>query len=248
MNSSGELVGINTAIFSTNGGYMGIGFAIPSNMAKSVMNSIIKTGKVTRGWMGVSIQNLTPELATSLGIKESKGALVSGVESGSPADQAGVKRGDLVIALNGEKIEDSTALRNQVAANAPKTKVELRVIRKGKEMTLAMTLSERQEKKIPQKTEYNNLLNGITIQELTPSLRQRLALPPEIAGVVITDLSPDNPAHGLLLPNDVIEEVNRQPIKGAQDYEEAVAKIGEKDAILLLIYRNGGSVYMTITP
>ncbi len=248
VNSSGELVGINTAIFSTNGGYMGIGFAIPSDMAKSVMNSIIKTGKVTRGWMGVSIQNLTPELATSLGIKESKGALVSGVESGSPADQAGVKRGDLVIALNGEKVEDSTALRNQVAANAPKTKVELRVIRNGKEMTLAMTLSERQEKKIQQKTEYNNLLNGITIQELTPSLRQRMALPPEITGVVITDLSPDNPAHGLLLPNDVIEEVNRQPIKGAQDYEEAVSKIGEKDAILLLIYRNGGSVYMTITP
>ena len=119
VNGRGELVGINTAIFSTSGGYMGIGFAIPSDMAKSVMDSIIKHGKVIRGWLGVSIQNLTPDLAKSLGIKETEGALIAGVENSSPADKAGLKRGDLITEMNGKKITDATTLRNVVASMAP---------------------------------------------------------------------------------------------------------------------------------
>ena len=248
VNTSAELVGINTAIFSTSGGYMGIGFAIPSDMAKTVMDSIIKHGKVIRGWMGVSIQNLTPELAKSLGIKETEGALVSGVEKGSPADKAGLKRGDLVIELSGKKVVDSTSLRNMVSASSPGTKLEVKIVRDGKEQTIPITLGEFKEKKVVKKTEYNNVLRGVTVQELIPSLRDKLNLPENLNGVVVTNISSDSPTQGLLQQGDVIQEVNREPIQSAQDYDQAVGKIGDKDAVLLLIYRDGGSIYLTIKP
>jgi serine protease Do len=248
VNEDGELVGINTAIFSTSGGYMGIGFAIPSDMARTVMTSIIEHGRVIRGWLGVSIQNLTPELAKSLGIKETEGALISGVESNSPADKAGLKRGDLIIGLGGKKITDSTGLRNMVSGMAPGAKVDIRILRDGKEQTLSATLGEFKERKVVKKTEYENILKGITIQELTPSLRDKLNLPENLNGVVITAMSSDSPAQGALQPNDVIQEVNRHAIQSAQDYDQVVSKIGEKDTVLLLIYRDGGSVYLTLKP
>jgi serine protease Do len=248
VNSSGELVGINTAIFSTSGGYMGIGFAIPSDMAKTVMDSIIKHGKVVRGWLGVSIQNLTPELAKSLGIKETEGALIAGIESQSPADKAGFKRGDLVTALDGKKIVDSTSLRNMVSATAPGKKVDFKIIREGKEQTITATLGEYKEKKIVKKTEYNNILKDVTVQELTPGIQDKLNLPENLTGVVITDVGQDSPAQGLLQPGDVIEEINKKTIRSVQDYDKAVSKLGENDSVLLLIYRDGGSVYITIRP
>jgi serine protease Do len=248
VNTSGQLVGINTAIYSTSGGYMGIGFAIPSDMAKTVMDSIIKHGKVIRGWLGVSIQDLTPDLARSFGIKETKGALVAGVEKDSPADKAGMKRGDLITAVNGEKIEDSTSLRNLVASIAPGTRTDIRIVRNGKEQTLAVTLGEYQEKRVVKKTEYDNVLRGVSVQELTPNLRDRLGLPDNVNGVVVTGVSPDLSNQGLLQPNDVIEEVNRTAIHTVQDYDHAVSRIGAKDTVLLLIYRDGGSVYLTIRP
>jgi serine protease Do len=246
VNSSGELVGINTAIFSTSGGYMGIGFAIPSDMAKTVMNSIIDHGKVVRGWLGVSIQNLTPEISKSLGIKETEGALIAGIENNSPADKAGFKRGDLVIALDGKKIVDSTSLRNMVSATPPGKKVDLKIVRDGKEQTIPVTLGEYKEKKIVKKTEYNNVLKDVTVQELTLGLRQKLNLPENLTGVVVTDVGQDSPAQGLLQPGDVIQEINKAAMVTAQDYDRAVSKLGEHDTVLLLIYRDGGSVYLTI--
>jgi serine protease Do len=248
VNTNGELVGINTAIFSTSGGYMGIGFAIPSDMARSVMDSIIKHGKVIRGWLGVSIQNLTPELAKSLGIKETAGALVAGVEKDSPADKAGLKRGDLIVQFGGKKAEDSTGLRNMVAGSAPGTKAEIKIVRDQKELTLTVTLGEFQEKKIAKKIEYNNVLRGITVQELTPSLRDRLGMPENVNGVIIANISEDSPAQETLQIHDVITEVNRRAITNISDYEQAVSKIGEKDSVLLLIYRDGASIYITIKP
>ena len=248
VNGRGELVGINTAIFSTSGGYMGIGFAIPSDMAKSVMDSIIKHGKVIRGWLGVSIQNLTPDLAKSLGIKETEGALIAGVENSSPADKAGLKRGDLITEMNGKKITDATALRNVVASMAPGAKADIKIIRSGKELTITAVLGEYKEKKIVKKTAYNNAFKGVTVQELTPSLRDKLNLPEGIAGVVVTDIASDSPSQGLLQVNDVIEEMNRKAVRSAQEYEAIVSKIGEHDTILLLIFRDGGSIYMTLKP
>ncbi len=248
VNASGELVGINTAIFSTSGGYMGIGFAIPSDMAKNVMESIIKSGKVVRGWLGVSIQDLTADLASSLGIKETTGALISGVEKGGPAEKAGLKRGDLVVGLNGKKVEDSTHLRNMVSATSPGTKIDIKIIRDGKEQVISVTLGEYSEKKIVKSTEYDNALKGVTVQELTRSLREKLDLPENVSGVVVTGVSRELGEQGLLRPNDVIQEVNRTAIQNVQDYDHAVSRIKAKEPILLLLFRSGGSFYLTIRP
>jgi serine protease Do len=247
VNGSGELVGINTAIFSTSGGYMGIGFAIPSDMAKTVMDSIIKHGKVIRGWLGVTIQDLTPDLAKSLGIKKTEGALVSGVEQDSPADKGGVKRGDLIVALNGKQTADSRSLRNMVAAVPPGTNVELTVVREGKEKTMTITLGEYTEsQKTRTTTAYDNALKGVTVQDLSTSVRSKLNIPEGVNGVVVTAVDPDAAGHIVLRPNDVIQEVNREALRSVRDYEHAVSKIKEKDVVLLLIYREGSSVYLTL--
>jgi Do/DeqQ family serine protease len=248
VNASGELIGINTAIYSTSGGYMGIGFAIPSDMAKVVLDNIIKHGKVIRGWLGVSIQDLTPDLAKGLGIKETAGALVSGVETGSPADKAGLKRGDLITGIDAKKIDDSTSLRNIIASTAPGTKVEVRIVRNGKEQTVTAVLGEYKEHAIAQKTEYDNALKGVSVQDLTPGLRSKLNIPDGVNGVVVTGVSPSLASQRLLQPNDVIEEVNRTALQNIQDYDQAVSRIHSKDTVLLLIYRDGGSVYLTIRP
>ncbi len=249
VNTNGELIGINTAIFSTSGGYMGIGFAIPSDMATTIMDSIIKNGKVIRGWLGVSTQALTPELAQTFKIKEQQtGALVSGVIANSPADKAGLKRGDLIIAVDGKPVADPVSLRNMVASLPPGTKIELKIIREGVEQSLSATLAELKDKTAAGKTEYKNSLKGVTVQELTPSLREKLDIPEDLNGVVVTDVGPDSPAAGLLQANDVIQEVNRKEIQSTQDFEQAVAKIGEKESMLLLVYRQGGSIYITVKP
>ncbi len=247
VNSSGQLVGINTAIFSTSGGYMGIGFAIPADMAKSVMDSIIKHGKVIRGWLGVSIQNLTPDLAKSFGLKEEKGALIAGVEKDSPADKGGLKRGDFVIALNGKPVEDVTTLRNMIAGTEPGKSVTLTVIRDQKQQTLTITLGELKERKMPaKKVDYDNALKGLTVQELSASLRDQAGLPEDLKGVMITGMAPDSPAQGILQPRDVIMQVDQAEIKSLADYEKVASKIKKHDTVLLLIYRGGASIYITI--
>ncbi len=192
VNTSGQLVGINTAIFSTSGGYMGIGFAIPMDMAKTVMDSIIKTGKVIRGWLGVSIQNITPDLAKSLGIKDTTGALVSGVMKNSPAEKAGIKRGDIITELDGKTVEDSRMLRNMVADNAPGKTVTVTVMRKDKKELLKVTLGEFQDTKVAKKADFDfdNLLKDVVVQDLTPDLRERLNIPADITGVVVSQIDP----------------------------------------------------------
>ena len=248
VNTNGEVVGINTAIFSTSGGYMGVGFAIPSDMAKTVMDSIIKHGKVIRGWLGVSIQDLTPDIAKSLGIKQQTGALVADVVKDSPAEKAGLKRGDVILSLDGKPVEDSTSLRNMVSAAAPGKTMELKIIREGKELSVVATLAEFKERTTVKKVEYNNVLKGITVQELNASLRDQINVPENMNGVVITDVGPDSPAQGILQAGDVVLEVNRHEIKNLKDYDQLASKIGEKDSVLLLIYREGGTIYITIRP
>ena len=248
VNTNGEVIGINTAIFSTSGGYMGIGFAVPSDMAKTVMESIIKQGKVIRGWLGVSIQDLTPELAKSLNIKEQSGALVADVLRESPAEKAGLKRGDVVKEFNKKPVENATTLRNMVSATAPGKSIEMKIVRDGKEQTLTVTPSEFKEKKAVKKIQYNNVLKGITVQELNTTIRDRMDLPSSATGVVITDIGQESPAQGILQPNDVILEVNRKEIGGLNDYDQIASKIGETDSVLLLIYREGGTIYITLRP
>ncbi len=248
VNSRGELVGINTAIFSTSGGYMGIGFAIPSNMAKSVMQSIVKYGKVIRGWLGVTIQRLTPELAKHFNIKEESGALVTDVMKDSPAAKAGFKRGDLIVEFMGRPVKDEINLRNMVANTPPGTVAEVKVIRKGKKMTLTVTLGEFPETLEASRGEYGNLLRGVYVQELTPELRSTLDIPEKVSGVIVTNVEEDSPAAGVLRRNDVIQEINQKVIKGLKDYEKVVSEIKPDEGVLLLIYRAGGYIYVTIKP
>jgi serine protease Do len=248
VNIRGELVGINTAIFSTSGGYMGIGFAIPANMAKSVMQSIIKHGKVIRGWLGVTIQSLTPEVARHFDIKESTGALVTDVVKDSPAEKANLKRGDLIIELDGKAVKDSTALRNMVATITPGTEIKLKVVREGKEKVLTVTIGEFPEKVMARQGEYHNVLKGVHVQNLSPELRGNLGIPYKVQGVIITNVDEDSPAFNVLKRNDIIQEINRKAIKNIGDYENVVSRIGKQDSILLLIYRGGGYIYVTIRP
>ncbi len=250
VNTSGQLVGINTAIFSTSGGYMGIGFAIPTDMAKSVMDSIIKHGKVTRGWLGVSIQDLTPDLAKSLGIKETTGALVSGVMKDSPAGKAGLKRGDIITELDGKPVEDSRLLRNMVADNAPGKTVTVTVLRKDKKELLKVTLGEFQDAKAATKADFafDNLLKNVIVQDLTPEIRERINLPADITGVVVAQLAQDNPALNALQQGDVIMELERKPVANVKEYREVVSKIGPRDSVLMLIYRDGSTIFITLRP
>ncbi len=246
VSANGELVGINSAIFSTSGGYMGIGFAIPSDLADSVAQSIIKYGKVIRGWLGVTIQNLTPELAKSFGVEQGKGALVTDVMKNGPAWKAGLKRGDLIIEFDGKPVEDTTGLRNMVANTAPGKSVQAKVVRQGKEETLTVTVGEFPEKKTVAKVEHNNVLRGVQVQEITPDLRAALNIPADLEGVLVVTVSEESPSYGLVSKDDVIEEIDRKPVKGLKDYENIVSKIGPSDMVLLLLYRNGGHIYVTI--
>jgi Do/DeqQ family serine protease len=248
VDADGELVGINTAIFSTSGGYMGIGFAIPSDMANAVSQSILKYGRVVRGWLGLTVQDLTPGLAKSFKIKEEKGALVTDVTKNSPAEAAGFKRGDLIMNFGGKPVESSLSLRNMVVGTPPGRKVSVQVIRRGKELTLSVTLRELVEKREITKTEYDNVLKGVHVEELTPDIRASLNIPADVRGAVVAEISDESPAAEVLMKNDVIEEINRKPVSNLAEYEKLVSGIGPSDTVLLLIYRNGGYAYVTIAP
>ena len=248
VNTKGELVGINTAIFSTSGGYMGIGFAIPSSMAYTVMESIIQHGKVIRGWLGVTIQDLTPELAEQLNIKETKGSLVSDVVKGSPAEKAGFKRGDVIVDFDNKPVENSTVLKKRVAETPPDTTVQVKIIRDGKEKTLTVTLDVLPETVEIAKSEYSNAMKGVHIQDLTDEIRDNFNIPHKVKGVIVTAIEEDSPAFGVLRQGDVIQEINRKEIKNTKDYEAIVSILDTKNSVLLLIYRSGGYIYLTIKP
>lgn len=245
VNVRGELVGIPTAIFSTTGGYQGIGFAIPSNMAKVVMDSLLKTGRVVRGWLGVMIQPLTPELAKRLGLKEEKGALVSDVVEGGPADKAGIKGGDLIIEFDGKKVDNPSHLRNMVANTAPGSEVPLKIVREGKTETLKIRVTEQKPEEAAPAVQ--NILSGINVQELTASLKKDLGIPERIQGVIITNVEEESPAADVLRKEDIIMEVNRVKIKSMKDYKSAVSKIKADEGALLLIYRAGSVFYITLS-
>ena len=248
VNIHGELVGINTAIFSTSGGNVGIGFAIPSSMAQSVMESIIKHGKVVRGWLGVSIQDLTPELSKHFEIKQAKGTLIADVVKDSPAEKAGLKRGDLIIALNGEAVDDATSLRNVVAATLPGKTVHLKIIRDGKEKTMEVKLGELPAAMASRQSGYETVLSGVYVQDITPEIRSSLGIPQDVSGVIITNIENDSLAAEELRQRDVIQEVNKQTVRTAKDYSNVVSRIKADENVLLLVYRGGGYIYVTINP
>ena len=247
VNVKGELVGINTAIFSTSGGYQGIGFAIPSNMAKTVMESLIEKGKVIRGWLGVSIQAITPELARQFRLEKDYGTLVADVVEGSPAEKAGLMRGDVIIEFNGKKVDEPYILRNIVADTPPGTEAEMKVIRDGKVESLTVTITEIPAKAEKTPTVFRNALKGVSVQDLTPDIYRQLNLPEKIRGVVITDVESESPAETRLMPGDVILEINRRAISNIEDYEAIASKIKPDVEVLLLVFRRGSTIFVTIS-
>ncbi len=247
VNVKGELVGINTAIFSTSGGYQGIGFAIPSNMARAVMESLISRGKVIRGWLGVSIQSITPELAEQFGLEKDYGTLVADVIEDSPAEKGGLERGDVIISLNGDPVDEPYNLRNMVASTAPGEDVEFQVIREKELLTLKVTIGELPLEDQKVATEYKNALRGVSVQDLNPDIYRKLNIPEKIRGIVVTDVEPGSPAESRLMPGDVILEINRKATPSLDEYEAIVSKIITDKDILLLVFRRGSTTFVAIS-
>ncbi len=255
VNARGELVGINTAIFSRSGGYMGIGFAVPANMTRAVMDSLVKGGKVVRGWLGVSIQQVTPELAKQFGLSDTKGALVSEVIENSPAAAAGLQSGDIITALDGKAIEGPSMLRNLVARIAVGKIVKVDVLRDRKTISMNATVTE-QPKEMAQTEEESvqgegkgGALAGVEVRALTPEILRQLGLPAGSAGVVVAGVPPASPAEGAgLQPGDVITEINRQPVRNLVDFKRLTGKLGKKQNVLLYVNRQGRKLFIAIKP
>ena len=258
INLSGELVGINSQILSTTGGSIGIGFAIPSNMSKSVMEQLIKNGKVRRGMLGIDIQNITSDISENLDLKDAKGVLVSNVRKDSAAEKAGIKRGDLVTAINGEAVDDGNSLRNKVAGTQPGTEITLTILRNGKEQELKATLGEFEtqnaktdakspdQKSEAEKEESGKL--GLNLQPLTPEAAEKLKIPSEVKGVLVTGVDPSSPAGEKgIQRGDVIIEVNRELVSTLEDVRKALAKSDDKSA-LFLISRGGRTFFVLVKP
>jgi serine protease Do len=244
VNLKGEVIGINAAIIASG---QGIGFAIPSNMAKSVISQIREKGKVVRGWIGVSVQTITPEMAQAFGLKEAKGALVAEVVPGGPAEEAGIKRGDVIISFNGRTINRMSDLPFTVAETPVGKTAEIKVVRDKKEQTLNIKIAE-----MPAEKKVSSLMNapegnlGITVDNITPGLRDEFKIK-ERSGVVITDIAQDSPAADAgLQAGDVIKEVNRVPVKNIEEYSSAMKKSGENRPVLFLIRRDSQTFYVTI--
>jgi serine protease Do len=250
----GDLVGINTAI-ETGGsqGNVGIGFAIPINMAHSVMEQISTHGKVVRGYLGVYIQDVTSPIAKQFGLSEDHGALVGDVTAGTPGAKAGLKSGDVIVQLNGEPVDDANTLRNSISQMAPGAQARLQVWRDGKAQDLTVTLGELPETAANEENSNTGenstgTLQGVQVQELTPDIAQQLKLPNGTHGVVITSVDESsNAAEAGLDQGMVIQEVNHKPVNNIQQYKQALASAGDQP-VLLLVNKGGITNFVVVQP
>ncbi|MBC7898539.1 MAG: Do family serine endopeptidase [Saprospiraceae bacterium] len=263
VNLNSELIGINSQILSspgTGGGNIGIGFSIPSNMAKSVLEQLLKDGRVRRGMLGVRIQNITDDTAKALDLKEKSGVLISEVSSSGAAEKAGMKRGDIITAINGEKIEDSNVLRNKIAGTLPGTEIRLTVLRDGKAQDLTATLAEFDSETAANtnapKNESSDDSNkqaesgklGLTLQPVTPQVAKQLGLASDSEGLVVNEVDEDGvAAEAGIARGDVILEINRQAVNSVDAVQSALGSAGDKP-VLLLISRRGQTIYLTVRP
>jgi serine protease Do len=249
INMAGELVGINTAILSRSGGYQGIGFAIPANMARPIMESLTKHGKVIRGWLGVAIQDLNKDLAKALGLDTTKGVLIADVTDGSPAAKAGLERGDVVVKVRGEAVDSTGRLRNLVATAGKGAKVKVEVFRKGQRKTFEVELGEMPATAggVAKIDKREGALGGLTVAGLSPALRDKFSIPKRLThGVVVQNVAQGSPAASAgLHPGDVILELNREAIKSVEQF--ARLQRSAKGKVLLLIFRNGSTLYLLLS-
>ncbi|MGD0236375.1 MAG: DegQ family serine endoprotease [Syntrophorhabdales bacterium] len=240
-NLNGEVVGINTAILS---GGTGIGFAIPINLAKSLLPQLKSKGKVVRGWLGVVIQKVTPELAKSFNLKESEGALVSDVIEDSPASKADIRRGDVVVSFDSHPIKDMEQLPKLVAATEVGKKVKLGLIREGRNLEVEVTVGElKDEKRESKETPETEKNYGLVVQNITPEIAHHLNLK-DRRGVIVTDIQPGSPAENAdLRAGDIIAEINKKPVRNVADFKELMKKASLKDGIVMLVKRENVTFY-----
>lgn len=256
--TDGELIGINTAIFSRSGGSMGIGFAVPSNMARSVMNALIKDGKVVRGWFGVSIQEVTAGIAKQFGLKKAVGALVSETIADTPAAKAGIEAGDVILEFNGKKIKDAASLRHVVAATPVGKKVRVKVVRNKKSKILYATITEQPKQLAKRDVDQNGAgkgtaLAGIKVRNLTAEIASQLGVDPNTAGILVSSVEVGTPAEKAgLQSGDIILAMTRnrirKRIRSLDDYRKLAAKLGKNNAVLLWIIRRGNRRFIPIEP
>jgi serine protease Do len=246
INLRGEVVGINTAIFSQSGGNIGIGFAIPTNLVKELLPNLRDNGKVVRGYLGVTIQKITPEIAESLGVKQSSGALVADVAKAGPAERAGIKTGDVIVEFNGKQIKDPGELPLQAARTAPGKQAQLKILRNGNELTLPLTVGEFKEREVVAAAENGGL--GLAVQPVTASMAAELGLE-RAEGLVVTSVKPGSAANEAgLQRGDVIAEINRRPVRNLSDYNRAVEKTEKGKSVLFLVRRGEGSLFLALKP
>jgi serine protease Do len=249
INVGGQLIGINSQILTPTGGNIGLGFAIPSNMARQVMDQLRTTGKVSRGKLGVTVQSINSDLADSLKLSDTRGALVSNVESGSPAARAGLRQGDVITAINGEKIGDSNELRNRIASTKPGSDVALEIVRNGSTQTVRATLDTMAPAKgeRPSRNEDSEGSGyGMTVEPLTPQIARELRLTRHNDGVVVSDVDPDGAAATAgIRAGDVITQVNGEAVTTPSELKAALMKAGNRPA-LLLITRDNTDAFVTV--
>lgn len=253
VNIRGELIGINTAIFSRSGGYQGIGFAVPSNMVRLVMDQLEKKGKVTRGWLGVTIQELTPELSQKFGLKNGKGALVGDVAKSSPAEKAGIRRGDIILEFNGKAVKDVGNLRNMVAESKIGSELNLSILRGDKEYSVRVVIaelpkeiSEASSGNAPEEQAHEGLA-GLSVMELTKEVARQLGLHKDEKGVVIVRVESGSGAEEAgIRKGDVIQEIDRKKVEKLADYNRIISSIRPDDTVLLFINRSGKKFYVTL--
>lgn len=262
VNMDGELIGINTAIFSRTGGSEGIGFAIPSTIALDIVESLVKTGKVVRGWMGVAIQEITPALAKSFKLPENrKGVLISDVNENGPSFAAGIRRGDVVIAFNGREVQSVSQLRNLVARTVVGRDAEVKVLREGHEQTIKVRVAERPSDEqlakkesapaAPQDTVKppDNVLAGLRVLALDRNSQGQFNVPAKTTGVVVANVEGGSAAEAAgIQRGDVVQEVNHEPVKTLDDYMKASGKIKKDETVVLLLSRQGNNLFVAVNP
>jgi len=251
VNAHGEVVGINTFLISSSGQFAGMGFAIPTQIVKPTVDTLIRDGKVTHGYMGIGISDVTPENAKFFDVNDANGAVVTQVEADSPAAKGGLKVGDVITELDGKKVTDAGELQVEVGQKRPGTTIKLDVMRDGKAATVPVTLeamgSRDKEGVETSEADHGKMHWGVGLSDLTPDVRQQLQAPSEIHGAVIEQVQPGSSADNAgLQRGDVIVQVNRRDVQSASDVKQALASVPKGKDALLLIWSNGGNTFRVL--
>lgn len=259
VNIQGEVIGINTAIYSESGGNQGIGFAIPSNVVRSAMNSIIAKGRVIRGYLGVGIQSVTKDIAEQFKLSSARGALVTDVTPGSPAEKAGIIRGDVIRKVNGYEIKDTVSLVNRIAEADVGSSLAIDLVRDGEPKTVTAKVIEQpadivarlnRNQNMPDQSgnSQSTIFSGIEVQNLTQRLRTEANVPPNVNGVIVTRVDPSSPVAQQLRPGDVIEQINRQPVANVDQFEAIVGQLDPDNPVLIGLARDRQRSFVILQP